>query len=96
MERDQLVISEYPFGVEPTNDQMLARHRIIAGIGEALLITESHSQESTTPVIFALNQGKDVFCVPDRADQSSTCNKLIAEGAVLVETVEDILENLSC
>lgn len=89
---NQLVVSEYPAGVDPTMENMAAKNRITTGIGEALLITEEKSP--TTSETFALSQGKEIFCVPDRADQGSECNKLIANGAVLTEKIEDILEVL--
>lgn len=89
---NQLVISEFPAGVDPTMESMASKNRITTGIGEALLITEEKSP--TTAEFFALSQGKEIFCVPDRADQGSECNKLIANGAVLTEKIEDILEVL--
>lgn len=88
----QLVVSEYPAGVEPTMENMAIKNKITTGIGKALLITEEKSP--STSESFALCCGREIFCVPDRADQGSECNKLIANGAVLTEKIEDILEVL--
>ena len=45
-------------------------------------------------VAHALEDGKQIFCVPERSNSNSGCNKLIKEGAKLIENAKDILEDL--
>ena len=73
----------------------LERNRIVAGISDAILITEAASQSGTiNTAARALEQGKDVFVIPGNitSPNSAGCNMLIKQGAVPVTTVEDILE----
>lgn len=86
-----LVISEYPDFVKPSADKFPFRNRIIAGLGRGVVVCEAkiHSGSMIT-VRYALEQGKDVYCVPYKAGVESGCNLLIKEGAFLIEDVSDI------
>ena len=88
-----LVISEYPPGVPPDPEKFPVRNRIIAGLCDNLLVTEGQIRSGTqiTACLMA-NKGGNVFCVPTRIGEESICNRLISEGAFLVETPEDIYE----
>jgi len=87
-----LVISEYPPSAMSKKENFLQRNRLIAGIGNCLILTESKGRSgSTSTVSYALEQGKDVGCVPYKADEGSNCNKFIKDGAYMIETSEDIM-----
>lgn len=87
-----LLLSEYPNKTEPTPDNFPARNRIVAGIAHKVLVTEAYVNSGTNiTVLYALRQGKDVMAVPHEAKKNSACNRLIQDGAFLVESVDDIL-----
>ena len=89
-----LVLSEYPINVEATKDKFLIRNRLIAAFGHALLVGEAHKRSGTTRTVsYMLAMGKDVGCIPypiDFNEKDSGCNKLIKDGAYLIENVDDI------
>lgn len=75
----------------------LERNRIVAGLADAVLITEASARSGTlNTAAHALSQGKDVFVVPGNitSPQSAGCNALIKQGATPVTCVEDILPTL--
>lgn len=91
--KDELILSEYPGQTSPRKDYFPKRNRIIAGLSQKLLVTEAELQSGTMITVgFALEQGKDVFAVPGRIYDAKGCNALIQQGAKLVMTVQDILE----
>ncbi len=93
-----LVLSEFPLGTPPLPQNFLQRNRIVSGMSRALLITEAPVKSGAMMTArLALNEGKDVFSVPGyiTSDKSSGTNKLIKEGAALVEDANDILSALS-
>jgi len=76
----------------------LARNRLVAGISDAILITEASSRSGTlNTAAHALEQGKDVFVVPGNitSPSSAGCNLLLKQGAIPVTEVNDILERLA-
>lgn len=88
-----LLITEYPVAppAKLAAETVPASKRVLAGLGDKQLVIESHIDDaSNIGVLYALRQGKDVMAVPDRADAQSSCNRLIQDGAFLVETVEDV------
>lgn len=90
-----LIISEYPPNTMPCPSNFPTRNRIIAAISNGILVIEAKEKSGTmNTVSHALEDGKQIFCVPERCNESSGCNKLIKEGAKLVETADDILEEL--
>lgn len=92
IKKDHLLISEYPFDTIPDQNCFRMRNRIIAGLADSLLVTEAKNNSGTLITIgFALMQGKDIFAVPYPAGEGSHCNRLIQEGALLVERGSDIL-----
>lgn len=95
IKENHLILSEYPHLTPPTKESFPFRNRIIAALGNATLVTEAHLKSGTMiTTSFALTFGKDVLCVPNRADEDSACNKLIKEGAILVEDCDDIRRNV--
>ena len=92
------LISEFPMTVKPDRRSFPMRNRIIAGMSEGTLVTEAgaHSGALITAQQ-AVDQGRQVFAVPGRVDSplSRGCHYLIKDGAKLVESIDDILEEFN-
>ncbi len=94
LKENELVMSEYPFQTSPTRKLFPFRNRIIAGLSHCVLITEARLRSGTMITAgYALEQGKDVYCVPSRFDDYNGCNELIKQGAKLVLNGNDIVED---
>lgn len=97
MTRNHLVLSEYPDGTPPAKFHFPMRNRIIAGLGEGVLVIEAKQKSgSLITAQQALDYGKEVFAVPGNVldGRSAGCHQLIQDGAVCVEKVQDILDSL--
>ena len=91
------VLSEYNLGVPNSPGLFPVRNRLISGISDGVFVLEAGEKSGSFITIDqALEQGKDVFALPGRVSDplSAGCNRLIAEGAVLVQRPEDIAEVL--
>lgn len=91
------VCSEYPPGVVPKSVQFPPRNRIISGLCDAVLVVEARERSGTLITVdMALEQGREVYALPGRATDplSGGCNRLIRQGAGLVCTPEELLEEL--
>ena len=92
------IISEYPLGTLPEGFRFPARNRIISGLSLGVVVVEAAHRSGTLITAHqALEQGRDVFAIPGRIDspKSEGCHRLIQEGAKLVHTGADVLEELS-
>jgi DNA processing protein len=91
------VLTESPFGRPADRDSFEKRSRIISGICEAVVVVESELRGGAMATArFAGEQGRLVFAVPGRIDQSSSsgCNQLIRDGATLLTRVDDLVQEL--
>lgn len=91
------IISEYPIGTEAFKSNFLERNRIVSGLSIATIVIEAPDRSgSIVTARLAAEQGREVFILPGPANHSNYkgSHKLIRDGARLITSLEDILEDL--
>jgi DNA processing protein len=91
------IITEFPFGTFPAPQNFPIRNRIIAGIGLGVVVVEGEQYSgSLITARLAMEFGREVFGVPGNVTQPSSFgpNQLIKQGAKLVTSWEDVVEEL--
>ncbi len=88
------IVSEYPLGTKAEKWRFLERNRLVAGLGQSLIVVEATNHSGTfSTVDYALDQGKSIYAVPGNIDslKSEGCNSLIEQGANIFISVNKML-----
>lgn len=89
-----VVLSEFPPNLKPNSGTFPTRNRIIAGLSRGVIVVEA-GQKSGALITstYAGEYGRDVFAIPGQiyAEMSEGCNELIRDGATLIKSAQDVL-----
>lgn len=91
------IISEYPLGMAADGKNFPARNRIISGLSLGVLVVEAEANCGSVGIAqSALDQNREVFAIPGSIHNplAKGCNILIRQGAKLVDSAEDVMEDL--
>jgi DNA processing protein len=92
-----MILSEYPIGTPPLAGNFPRRNRLISALGQGTLVVEAALQSgSLITARFSTEQGKEVFAIPGsiHSPHARGCHALLRQGAKLVESAQDVLEDL--
>ena len=92
------LLTERPMGHQPTARDFPRRNRLISGVSNGVIVVEAAEKSGTLITArFALEQGRDVFAAPGSPldPRSAGANRLIQQGAILVQSAQDVLEALA-
>jgi DNA processing protein len=92
------VLSEFPFGRRADRQTFPMRNRVVSGMSEGVVVVESASAGGAKITArFAGEQGRQVLAMPGRVDQASSagCHDLIRDGATLIRSASDVVEELA-
>ena len=98
LSEDGLILTEYPFRTRPQVTNFPRRNRIVSGLSKGVLVIEAGLRSGSLITAHqALEQGRDVYAVPGAPydGRSDGCNKLLKDGATLVDSADDIIENFN-
>lgn len=96
VEKDGVVLSEFPPQYPPNQGTFRTRNRIIAGLSRGVIIVEAGKKSGALITgNYAVDNNRDVFVIPGQiyAEKSEGCNKLIHDGATLIRGARDVLED---
>lgn len=96
--KEGALLSEAPMGHPPTSRDFPKRNRLISGLSRGVIVVEAAAKSGTLITArFALEQGREVFAVPGSPldPRCQGANRLIRDGATLVERAEDVLDVLA-
>lgn len=97
IQKQGLVLSEYPAQTSPDKKNFPARNRIIAGLSRAILVLEAPEQSgSLITARYANEFGRDIYTLPNSPDVVSArgCLRLVHQGAEVIITEDELLEML--
>jgi DNA processing protein len=92
------LLSELPIGTQPLGENFPARNRILSGLCLGVVIVEAAERSgSLITARMALEQNRQVFAVPGSplSGKARGSNRLLKEGAILIDCVEDVIEELA-